>query len=145
MTHFLFRGKTEDGSWVYGGVTAESHHFENKLQIVCVSDDEDGNPLAEFIDIRPETLGCHFGAIGANDRKLFTGDIVFSKDDRKSYFVIAWIKEWGMFTSILIDEYNRYLEKGIVGIDETYTLYFEAYEYAGNVFDNPHWRLYLEL
>lgn len=75
---------------------------------------------------------------------IFEGDVFrIEEEDITIYIVITWVQEWCMFASLRIDEYDQYLKKGVVALEEpmfwTYTLEDtnsrKHFRY-GNIFQN---------
>jgi len=63
MREILFRGKTYDGEWVYGGYFKDKDcHFIPKG--------------AAFVEVKQETVGQFTGLFDNNGKKIFDGDIV---------------------------------------------------------------------
>jgi uncharacterized phage protein (TIGR01671 family) len=65
MREILFRGKTYDGEWVYGGYFEDrDYHFIPR------------GIGAAFVEVDPETVGQFTGVFDNNGNKIFEGDIV---------------------------------------------------------------------
>lgn len=63
MREILFRGKTHDGEWVYGGYfKGRGCHFIPKG--------------AAFVEVKQETVGQFTELFDNNGKKIFEGDIV---------------------------------------------------------------------
>jgi hypothetical protein len=65
MREILFRGKTEDGEWVYGDV---KHDYDGVPKAIC--DYCGSNPII------PETISEFTSLTDKNGKKIFEGDIV---------------------------------------------------------------------
>ena len=65
MREILFRGKTYDGEWVYGGYFEDrDYHFIPR------------GIGAAFVEVEQGTVGQFTGVFDKNDNKIFEGDIV---------------------------------------------------------------------
>jgi uncharacterized phage protein (TIGR01671 family) len=65
MREILFRGKTYDGEWVYGGYFkgGDCHFIPKGIG-------------AAFVEVKQETVGQFTGLFDSNGKKIFEGDIV---------------------------------------------------------------------
>lgn len=85
-------------------------------------------------------------------KKIYDGDIFrieesgdgVDEQDKIFYLVVTWVKEWGMFCTLLADgEYTKYLQSGVQELDEplfwTYTLEdtdSKKHFLCGNIYQN---------
>jgi len=81
--------------------------------------------------------------------ELYEGDIVRNEimddeGDQAQYLVCVYIKEWGMYSLIMMDEYHKYTEEGAEGLDEFMFWTFpidekdnEQRSICGNIYANP--------
>lgn len=110
-----FRGRDTDGNWHYGSY----YTARNIAQII----DETG-----AYNVIRDSIGEFTGFTLADTVELFEDDIVFEDSEiendngetTKLYFICTWMKEWGCFTLLLIDEYVQCIEQGIM--PDEYTL-----------------------
>ena len=123
MREILFRAKDKDnGEWVYGYYA----HFETIREVLyviytdCV-DDYSVGLLANYSDVKPETVGQFTGLTDKNCVKVFEGDIVRIFDGEYFSGVVKYSNEQGSFT-----------------VDDTSLHYWVSdIEVIGNVHDNP--------
>ena len=77
MIDVLFRGQSESGKWLYGGVDP------NNMCIVCGY---------QYFVVKPETIGRYTGLRDSKGTMVFEGDIIQHRDDLTgdSREVVIW-------------------------------------------------------
>lgn len=131
MREYIFRGKTEDGEWVYGYVDATAYK-----DLVVIHTD------ATTYKVLPDTIGQYTGLKDAKGNEIYEGDLLKSAFSKNVFGVVTW-NEKGYFCiipiSILKDKYRSdndfatlgyMLEKKIDGRSCEFTV-------IGNIHDNP--------
>lgn len=138
MREIEFRGKTEDGTWIYGGYFGCNAAFmapsfyqateEKKPKIIkdniihCISiryNYQNNSHIA----VIPETVGQFTGLLDKNTRRIYEGDIVESTDDEGDYATFHKQRE--------IVEFQ---EGCFIPVSERHSSNFEI---IGNIYDNP--------
>lgn len=120
MRKILFRGKTPQGKWVYGGI-----------QMDCERVWIDQPYLGEtFVD--KETVGQYTGLKDKNDNKIFEGDIVRKeifdiKGNKFDFAKISYVEELAGF--FIVNKKNKIVYE--LGMDNS------NIEIIGNIYDNP--------
>ena len=118
MREILFRGKAENGEWIYGDLVHwwGRHNTKPDIQIY--------NNVQRF-KVIPETVGQYTGLTDKNGKKIFEGDIVYSPYEDENT-VIEWDDDDAMFTIVYDD------------ICTDFSHYWGRYlEVIGNIHDNP--------
>jgi len=149
MKNIEFRGKNDNGIWLYGG------YYSPKPTVCFIAADND---FAHRVlrDVIPETVGQYIGRTDKNENKLFTDDIVKKyitlytnnfdnytlgfvdsevEFEGYVYGVIKFVPSKGyvikkLYTEDCI-EGGFHKEKGYMGITASRT------EKIGNIHDNP--------
>lgn len=130
MREILFRGKTEDGKWVYG-----SPILTKLYCYLLESEDDFGKIDGLATPVIHKTVGQFTGLFDKNGKKIFEGDIVKTKYGRLC--IVVWFSSqvyngWDL-ESVLTCE-NCILTKQPTSID----LYKkDNLEIIGNIHDNP--------
>ncbi|MDY3445527.1 YopX family protein [Riemerella anatipestifer] len=74
-----------------------------------------------------------------NEKSIYEGDILRDEDDL--ICIAIYIKEWGMFAAVTVDEYKAYQAIGIPALDEEFIWTFPiengAFKITGNIYENP--------
>ena len=147
MREILFRGKTEQGEWLYG-------FYHNETSIESPSSDRKvtrHHIYTQNFDkfVIPETIGQFTGLTDKNGKKIFEGDIVrytrtnmfapscsFHKQDIVSHHKILWDSSVSAFCSI----HYSLQEKRIIGKGSAVFYDDRAkeniIEVIGNIYDN---------
>ncbi|HPJ66059.1 MAG TPA: YopX family protein [Flexilinea sp.] len=139
-----FRGKSEDsGKWIFGDLMVHQPFLEENFYIKS----NKKGPIT-WEKIKPITIGQYTG-FSIRGQKIYHGDIIKIREENESgidhiiYCVVVWVKEWGMFATLLTDEYSKYLESGVDELDDlliwTYTLEDTdsiKHFICGNIFDH---------
>ena len=122
MRDIIYRGKTKDGEWEYGGVVI----YEKDAFIITKEDfswsimGDRGDYDGCITPVLPETVGQYTGLTDRKGKKIFEGDIV--KNEFGEIDKVAFL--FGRFVP-----FNRYPE---------YRCFFcERCEVIGNIHDNP--------
>ena len=129
-----FRGKTDDGEWVYGDLMKDPggfcfiRHFDKFTP--------DGNEFLKLV--QAETIGFHAGLKDKNGKKIFTGDILrfMDADTYSSESGFDWI-DVSCVGYVSWDEDRIGLDLSNRASAEIYEIEFETSEVIGNVHDNP--------
>lgn len=128
MREYLFRGKTDRGTWVYGSLIKVSNYC-------CILQEDDGsNYDYPYLDgdlgtidgyatpVDPNTVSQFTGMIDKNGDKIFEGDVVKAKMDYGPA---------GFYDSCVTIRYDA-----ISGYQWEYFDIFTI-EVVGNIYDNP--------
>ena len=116
MREILFRGKTEDGKWVYGFPL-----FQDNYAIIQFWDSEEF-AFAQYFVI-PESISEFTGLTDKNGKKIFEGDILKGMGGLyRVYFDISLsCFEWAKING---------------NWQETFSGFADEYEIIGNIHDN---------
>lgn len=133
-----FRGKTDNGEWVYGGICDYNsgvsifvvHHYDSGLYEPASTD-------LDEIEVISKTVGQYTGLKDKNGTKIFEGDIVESrasenKEDWKYWQVIFYDGSYCFEREVKKRKYKY--EQNLLCEDEV-SLY--GLVVVGNIHDNP--------
>ena len=120
MREIKFRGKTQDGKWVYGDLI---HSGTDTIAIL-----ELDAPCLELVtDVVPDTIGQFTGFKDDDGKDVYEGDVVVERDflfESKPY-VVKYDASYGAFK--FFDSDNGFL----------LSLDFLDMKVIGNIHDNP--------
>lgn len=119
MREYIFRGKTEDGEWVYGYVDATAYK-----DLVVIHTD------ATTYKVLPNTVGQYTGLDDVNGEEIYEGDIVRYRLTDERY------KKNPRYSNLLI-HYDGRQARFVAGNIYWDTLRFDKVEVIGNIYDNP--------
>ncbi len=132
MREILFRGKTNNGEWVFGD-------FYKWLKATYIMKNNLDSLGKTNILVIPETVGQYTGLTDKNGTKIFEGDILKPFDEM---IVVLWTE---LFNTLALKVYVEYTEKKRgKEIKETRTGWAMLNDYSlsdaeviGNIHDNP--------
>lgn len=152
MREIMFRGKMDDGEWVYGWPFADTADCSIKKVGKCECP-HDGSKyfIVEWVDdlheyeereVTPDTVGQYTGMKDKNGKRIFEGDMIKPFDDEVDKMVVEFHN--GQFLLCLYGE-RGYMaeygweEEGNYGCFEAEPLssYGDDIEVIDNIHDNP--------
>ena len=136
MHEILFRGKTEEGKWVYGSLLDLDKSSEH-IWIVQNKTLPSTIPFVDLISLLAEkvvreTVGQYTGLTDKNGTKIFEGDLV-STDIARPFLIVEFRD--GCFMFNCNDGDTDYYDIMLPILDESQTVYKYG-EVIGNIHDN---------
>lgn len=129
MRVIKFRGKANDGRWVYGGLV-----YGDVIQTAIYF--EAGNMAYRRVDwayVDPATVGQFTGLYDKNGKEIYEGDIISSEKHPHNKHLIFYNEKQGRFMAGLHGN-TDISAFGVCGIDDT--TWMATKEVVGNVYDN---------
>lgn len=122
MRKYMFRGKNEDGKWVYGDLIIEKHGT-----FIC--DDLETGWMDDKVD--PSSIGMFSGLYDKEGNPIFEGDILRWTDDdgEDCFFRVAFLH--GAFLTVSKGQKE---EKANELLYDNLSLQGEV---VGNIYDDP--------
>ena len=148
IREILFRGKRKDNEeWVEGFyVSSPDLPFnDSKHYIICFEGIESGEPLYEWHEVMPKTVG-QFICIDRNKKRLFEGDIVrmWRHSDITHQHEIGKVWRNHKYVEDVRDVrccagtfYTRHEEYGVEQAFLNMARPGQSFEVIGNIYDNP--------
>ena len=138
MREILFRGKTDDGEWVYGSFCMDAREQFNGLcgvdGFIRLYDKAKGKMQTYEVD--RETVGQYTGMKDKNGKRIFDGDIVAQNwydydEPRDDSFGKVVFCEYDCSFSVMDVNKDGFMPLGRCGS------YHWEVEVIGNIHDNP--------
>ena len=123
MRKIKFRGKREDGVWLYGDLI----HMERENDfVIMVADWRTKNN-----EVIPETVGQFTGLTDKNGKEIYEGDVI---EDKNGIGVIMWFQTaWGVAS--YAHGYDGL--KSYTAVDSFYSNEAKDWSVIGNLHDTP--------
>ncbi len=136
MREILFRGKRNNGDWVFGNLFIPDK--KDAPTEICIGT----NVIRITYEVIPETVGQYTGLTDKNGKKIFEGDLAKPFDDDCDKMVVEFHD--GSFVLCIYGYLgylgeNGHIEDGNYGVFECEPLinYRGSIEIIGNIHDNP--------
>ena len=148
MREILFRGKTDDGEWVYGSFCMDAREQFNGLcgvdGFIRLYDKAKGKMQTYEVD--RETVGQYTGLKDKNGKRIFEGDIIKTDNGKESSVSVVKFGEYypKMFYAMLdmfnpgiphVNAYGFYLAS--TKHEDMILFKSRHFEIIGNIHDNP--------
>ena len=141
MRKIKFRGKDNDGNWVFGDLIHGVAEKRDYLYILPCVQNLAGIPNCHPLDgvqVEVDTIGQYTGLKDSEGREIFEGDILVNKDD-PFLKVIQYSPDEARFTAISNEEYSYPVERKVkfqFGISQEW-IESGKKKIVGNIHDNP--------
>lgn len=143
MREYLFRGKRENGEWLFGCLTIDDFMWDGEIKkITCIKEvPKHRGGAFKWEPVIDETVGQFTALTDRNGKKIFEGDIVkavqteydYDEDKEKEPIVFEVIGEmifedacFGLRAKHIVDFYAPMWQEDNVEL-----------EVIGNIYDNP--------
>lgn len=144
MLEIKFRGKRLDNKeWVYGGYYSQDNYRKGDRRHIIVWEHQGAGMSIIHEPVDPKTIGQYTGTKDKNGTEIYTGDIVYYKNDQEHFPGLLVYEKIGV---VKIDKgmtgtsgriRQVYRDRTSVRDDNSLLLSPEIYEVIGNIHDNP--------
>ena len=129
MRTIKFRGKKQNGEWVYGSLLSFSGVNDSIYYQVKKGREE----RIEYAYVHPRTVGQFTGLLDKNGKEIYEGDIIGCHHPEIKHLIFYNEKQGRFMAALNGDIENDFI--GVCGIDDR--RWMASKEVIGNVHDNP--------
>lgn len=130
MRNIKFRGKTEDGRWIYGDLL---HAWDSLMIQYEIELDDENTYNAEDVD--GSTVGQFTGILDCKGREVYEGDLLMNVSNPNSDLLeVCFNESIGLMAMKIHSE--RYVTNFNSPFYQIYKIKYFKYEVVGNIHEN---------
>ena len=130
MRNIKFRGKTEDGRWIYGDLL---HAWDSLMIQYKIELNDENTYNAEDVD--GSTVGQFTGILDCTGREVYEGDLLMNVSNPNSDLLeVCFNESIGLMAMKIHSE--RYVTKFNSPFYQIYKIKYFKYEVVGNIHEN---------